>query len=141
MQKRWRTSMWTTASTANSGRYRISSGRHEKLKAHINAYVSGTPASVTKKCPGNSLAVMQQTSSPHSRFRTEISRKQYWCLKKCPSLDFSFRPELQARPNKRKEHCGRSGGRTLFCQVSTSAIVLRTVPHGRSASGFERKES
>ena len=31
MQKRWRTSMWTTASTANSGKYRISSGRHEKL--------------------------------------------------------------------------------------------------------------
>ena len=35
MQKRWRTSMWTTASTANSGKYRISSGRHEKPKAHI----------------------------------------------------------------------------------------------------------
>ena len=68
---------------------------------------------------------MQQTSSPHSRFLT--SRKQYWCLKKCSSLDFSFRPELQARPNKRKEHCGRSGGWTLFCQVSTSAIVLSKI--------------
>ena len=68
---------------------------------------------------------MQQMSSPHSRFLT--SRKQYWCLKKCSSLDFSFRPELQARPNKRKEHCGRSGGRTLFCQVSTSVIVLSMI--------------
>ena len=66
---------------------------------------------------------MQQTSSPHSRYLT--SQKQYWCLKKCSSLDFSFRPELQARPNKRKEHCGRSGGRTLFCQVGIKLVLSK----------------
>ena len=48
--------MWTTASTANFGKYRISSGRHKKLKAHIMlAFKESQPV-----LPKSALETVQQ---------------------------------------------------------------------------------